>query len=88
MTYTDLNKRTEMAATGLQNFGIAKNDVICVISQNQLDYVVAFYASALIGSIFQPIDPSYTYGNYVLFTLALFISLFRTVMTTWNRLLN
>lgn len=63
MTYTDLVKRTEMAAAGLQRFGIAKGDVICVISQNQLDFVVAFYASALIGSIFQPIDPGYSAGN-------------------------
>lgn len=64
MTYTELVKRTEMAAAGLQKFGIAKGDVICVISQNQLDFVVAFYASALIGSIFQPIDPSYSAGNF------------------------
>lgn len=63
MTYPELIERTEMAAAGLQKFGIAKNDVICVISPNQFDYVVGFYASALIGSIYQPINPTYTSGN-------------------------
>lgn len=63
MTFTELHKRTEMAAAGLQNFGIRKNDAICVISPNQPDYVVAFYASALIGAIFQPINPTYTPGS-------------------------
>ena len=62
-TYAQLIERMECAAAGFQNFGIKQDDVICVYAPNHLDFIVAFYASALIDSTFQPINPMYTEGK-------------------------
>lgn len=59
-TYAELVSRTERAAAGLQKYGVLKGDLICIALPNHTDYVVAFYASALIGATFQPINPLYT----------------------------
>lgn len=60
ITYKDLIQRTERAASGFQKFGVRKDDVICVVSPNHPDFIVAFYASALVGATFQPVNPQYT----------------------------
>ncbi|XP_053374349.1 uncharacterized protein LOC128546945 [Mercenaria mercenaria] len=62
ITYEDLIYRTERAASGLQTFGVRKDDVICVVSPNHTDYMVAFYATALLTATFQPVNPLYTRG--------------------------
>jgi len=63
MTYNQLIERTKGAAAGLQKLGVCKDDVICVMSPNHMDYLVACYASAVIYATFQPINPLYTAGN-------------------------
>ncbi|XP_053373732.1 uncharacterized protein LOC123531119 [Mercenaria mercenaria] len=56
-TYRSLINRIKCTASFLQKYGIKRNDVICVISPNNADFVVAFYASALINAIILPINP-------------------------------
>ncbi|XP_060589364.1 uncharacterized protein LOC132744623 [Ruditapes philippinarum] len=60
LTYAEITDRVEHAAAGLQKLGVCKNDVIAVVAPNCPDYVVAFYASALIYATFQPINPLFT----------------------------
>ncbi|WAQ94479.1 Y0074-like protein [Mya arenaria] len=61
-TFGDSVAIVESAASGLQAFGVQKNDVICVVSPNHPDYLVAFYATTLIAGTFQPVNPMYTKG--------------------------
>ncbi|WAR09743.1 Y0074-like protein [Mya arenaria] len=60
-----LAMEVESAASGLQAFGVQKNDVICVVSPNHPDYLVAFYATTLIAGTFQPVNPMYTKDDIV-----------------------
>ncbi|KAL4220136.1 hypothetical protein ACF0H5_020548 [Mactra antiquata] len=59
-TYQQLIELVEQAAAGLQKYGVKKDDVICVLAPNHIDYMVAFYASALLYSVLQPLNPLYT----------------------------
>ncbi|XP_060553012.1 uncharacterized protein LOC132714225 [Ruditapes philippinarum] len=60
ISYGELIHLTERAASGLQKLGVRKGDVICILSPNHTDYMVAFYATALITATFQPVNPLYT----------------------------
>ncbi|XP_052807546.1 uncharacterized protein LOC128241441 [Mya arenaria] len=64
-SYRKLAMEVESAASGLQAFGVQKNDVICVVSPNHPDYLVAFYATTLIAGTFQPVNPMYTKDDIV-----------------------
>ncbi|KAL4235621.1 hypothetical protein ACF0H5_004016 [Mactra antiquata] len=59
-TYKQLIEFVEQAAAGLQKFGVKKDDVICVLAPNNIDYMVAFYGSALLYAVLQPVNPLYT----------------------------
>ncbi|XP_052808168.1 uncharacterized protein LOC128237001 [Mya arenaria] len=59
-TYSELVTRIERAASGLQAIGVMKDDDIGVLSPNHPDYLVTFYACALVGATLQPISPMYT----------------------------
>ncbi|XP_045188977.2 uncharacterized protein LOC123546613 [Mercenaria mercenaria] len=59
-TYAEIIDRTEKAAAGLQKFGVKKDDVIAIVSPNCPDYLISFYASALISATFQPVNPLFT----------------------------
>ena len=54
--------RVERLSAGLRRFGLQKNDIICIIAPNNLDYVIAFYAVIRLGAVFQTANPSYTTG--------------------------
>ncbi|WAQ94556.1 LUCI-like protein [Mya arenaria] len=47
-TYSELVTRIERAASGLQATGVMKDDAIGVLSPNHPDYLVTFYACALV----------------------------------------
>ncbi|WAQ94553.1 LOW QUALITY PROTEIN: LUCI-like protein [Mya arenaria] len=47
-TYSELVTRIERAASGLQAIGVMKDDDIGVLSPNHPDYLVTFYACALV----------------------------------------
>lgn len=59
-TYDDVVTRTESLAAGLQQLGVQEGDVVCIFAPNHLDYPVTFYATALIGAIFQTVNPLFT----------------------------
>jgi len=62
MTYRELDARVRLAAGGLQSLGVTPGDLVCVVAPNHVDYLVTFYASTLIGSTLQPLNPLYTTG--------------------------
>jgi len=62
MTYRELDARVRLEAGGLQSLGVTPGDLVCVIAPNHVDYLVTFYASTLIGSTLQPLNPLYTTG--------------------------
>lgn len=62
LTYEQLYKASLAKAQELRTqFGIQKNDRIAVIANNELDYVVLFFATQRLGAILVPINFRLTY---------------------------
>lgn len=62
-TYNDVITRSEKLAAGLQQLGVQKNDVVCLLAPNHIDYGIVFYATALCTAVFQAVNPLFTIGN-------------------------
>lgn len=56
MTYTELNQRVNRCAHGLVSKGIRQNDKIALISSNQSDMLVVYFACYKLGAIVVPIN--------------------------------
>lgn len=58
--YAELLERVEAFAAGLHKMGIAKGDVIGIVSENRLEWVISDMACAGIGAVDVPIFPTLT----------------------------
>src|SRR5712692_2020151 len=56
LTFRELPRRVEALAAGLADLGIGKGDRVCVLAQNDVDYVVLYGACARQGIIVYPIN--------------------------------
>src|SRR3989449_243188 len=56
LTFRELPRRVEALAAGLADLGIGKGDRVCVLAQNDVDYVVLYGACARQGIIAYPIN--------------------------------
>jgi len=56
LTFRELPRRVEALAAGLAGLGIGKGDRVCVLAQNDVDYVVLYGACARQGIIAYPIN--------------------------------
>ena len=52
------------ASKGFQDLGIKKGDAVCVLSTNNTEYAITFFALASFGAILQATNPLYTVGKY------------------------
>src|SRR5229473_6559089 len=56
LTFRELPRRVEALAAGLAGLGIGKGDRVCILAQNDVDYVVLYGACARQGIIAYPIN--------------------------------
>lgn len=59
-TYSDVIKRSERLAAGLQQLGVKKDDVVCILAPNHMEYPVVYYATALCTAVLQTVNPLFT----------------------------
>lgn len=57
--YRELEYMVDCFATSLYNFGVRKGDVVAIHLPNSIQYIVAYYATALIGGIVTGVNPTY-----------------------------
>lgn len=56
VTYGDMLPRVNKLATALQERGLEKGDKLAVMSVNSAEYVMTYYACALLGVTFVPLN--------------------------------
>ena len=56
MTYAELDETANRAANALAARGVRKGDRVALLSRNSYAFIVAYYASARLGSICVPIN--------------------------------
>ncbi len=56
VTYGEVDERSNRIANSLSGLGVNKGDKICVLLQNSLDHIYAWYASCKLGAVFVPIN--------------------------------
>jgi fatty-acyl-CoA synthase len=54
--YADLEERVAAVAAALWSAGIARGDRVAVLSKNNLEYVIAYYATLRVGAIWVPLN--------------------------------
>jgi long-chain acyl-CoA synthetase len=59
VTFRELEALTNRLARALVRLGVRPGDRVCLLTPNCPEYVVAFYASARVGAIVSPMNPSY-----------------------------
>ena len=59
LTYRELNSLANMAAAGLRNRGIGRNDIVAIIAQRDWRVIAAMLGTIKAGGAFLYIDPSY-----------------------------
>ncbi|XP_032680205.1 luciferin 4-monooxygenase-like isoform X2 [Odontomachus brunneus] len=60
LTYSELLEKSVKLAKYLQTHGIKSKDRICIVSENQFNWLVPAYASLYIGAICVPYNSAYT----------------------------
>ncbi|XP_046366118.2 4-coumarate--CoA ligase 1-like isoform X1 [Haliotis rufescens] len=59
MSYQQVASTVRRLARGLRTLGFKKGDVLCVFSQNVMEYPIVFYAVASLGGVLQATNPTY-----------------------------
>ena len=60
ISYAQLAAAIQLVASGLNERGLAKGDVLAIYSPNLPEYIIAFHAVSLIGGTITTINPLYT----------------------------
>lgn len=60
LSFSQLKTQVAKLAHSLLNFGINKNDVVLILSPNNIEFPVCFLAAASIGAIVTTANPLYT----------------------------
>lgn len=60
ISYGEALQQSLKLANSLQRFGITSNDVIAIISDNNIDYYLPVFAGLMIGAPINPLNPTYT----------------------------
>jgi non-ribosomal peptide synthetase component F len=58
ISYATMKRRSDLLARRLLNFGIHRTDIISVLMESSVDYVVTVLAIMKSGAVFMPISPS------------------------------
>src|SRR5437667_723214 len=59
LTYREVVSMVNSIANGLYDLGIHKGDHICLFTLNRPEYTITINATATIGAVFSPMNPSY-----------------------------
>jgi long-chain acyl-CoA synthetase len=59
LTYAEFVCESERVASGLRELGIRRGDRVMMFSENTIEYLVAYLATARLGAIFTPIHASF-----------------------------
>ncbi len=59
MTYTDLNKKANMLGRTLRKKGVQPDDVVVIILERSIEFVVSVISVLKAGGAFLPLDPEY-----------------------------
>ena len=60
LTYRELDRYSNRVAHGLGALGVRRGDRVSVMSRNIAEYVSLYYGTLKTGSVFTPLNPSYT----------------------------
>ena len=60
LSYRELDRYSNRVAHGLGALGVRRGDRVSVMSRNIAEYVGFYYGTLKIGSVFTPLNPSYT----------------------------
>lgn len=60
LTFGQLLKRSVLLARCMKEYGIVKNDVVSVVSENRLEYPAIVFAAIYLGATVAPINLTYT----------------------------
>jgi long-chain acyl-CoA synthetase len=68
LTYAEFARESDRVAAGLHDLGIRRGDRVLMFSENSIEVLVAYAATARLGAVFTPIHPSFQVGEleYVL----------------------
>ncbi|MGD6741798.1 class I adenylate-forming enzyme family protein [Streptomyces sp. BH106] len=68
LTYAEFVRESERVAAGLRELGIRRGDRVMMFSENSIEHLVTYLATARLGAIFTPIHASFQVGEleYVL----------------------
>lgn len=50
-------------ACNFQRIGISKDDVIALVAENNLNYIIPVFAALYVGAIVQPANPVWNYSK-------------------------
>lgn len=64
ITYGEILRKSVQLADSLRKHGIKRDDVITIISENNLDYGTSVLAGLLVAAVINPINPAYTPSKY------------------------
>jgi len=57
MTYGELERSIERAAAGFHECGVRQHNVVAILAQNSIEYVISFHAIVSLGAIVSTISP-------------------------------
>ncbi|MCB1004591.1 MAG: AMP-binding protein [Acidimicrobiales bacterium] len=60
LTYTDLDRRSDVVAAALAARGIGDGDLVALTVASDLTYVIAYAAAAKVGAVTAGVNPRYT----------------------------
>ncbi len=63
VTYAELDRTVDAAATALQQVGVTPGDRVALMMGNRVSFVVGFYAALRIGAVVVPVNTSLTSGE-------------------------
>jgi 4-coumarate--CoA ligase len=67
-TYSQIRSRAIRLAHKLQAYGITKNDVISIVSENRIEFPVTMMAVFLCGATVAPINLTYSEREYIIYS--------------------
>src|SRR3954466_2459670 len=59
LSYAQLASESDRVASGLREMGVDRGDRVLMFSDNTVEYLVTYLATARLGAIFAPIHASY-----------------------------
>ncbi len=63
MSFREMGRHVDALAAGFYRLGLRKGDVVALVLPNSFQYVIAYYACALLGLVVSGVNPTYKPGE-------------------------